>query len=420
MGKQSNRKQEVPQTASEAHTKGKLVEFIVASMHDASGVKIERNVRLPARRSKNRRYREVDVLMTTEVAGYPVRMAIECKNYKETVGVNLVDEFIGKLNDVGIPLQHGIYVTARRFTKDARNRAEEEGLRLLLLTGLTQDRMAAEVSAALQTLLFLLPQLVAVTAQPDQQEARPMESLEDTIPMGFCDEQGRLCADMPDAIWSLWLDGLLPLEVGTYKITLQAPHWHRVQGGVIMPVSTVVAFVAIAGLVVSLGGESSQHTLVNVEGDKVEKVQVNASFAPSEGKHTVRTFETEADLQTYLESRPEPVKINSRIKLPRIWFDSFYWPPSERAEEYLTQRDQGGLYPEDRTEIEGTDLQRAWEPISPRYWPTSDQSKASLMPGNAGLRVTVEPTDALEVDPETGFPRQRTPQPSDAVHDSNT
>jgi len=80
-------------------------------MHQMTGVKVEQNVFLPAQDGSGRK-REIDVLLSSQVAGHPVRVAIECKNEKEPIGVQKVGEFIDRLLDVGIPTQLGIYVSA--------------------------------------------------------------------------------------------------------------------------------------------------------------------------------------------------------------------------------------------------------------------------------------------------------------------
>ena len=60
--------------------KGKVVERITAMMHEVPGVRVERNVSLPSTVGSGRT-REFDVLLTSQVAGYGVRFAFECKNY---------------------------------------------------------------------------------------------------------------------------------------------------------------------------------------------------------------------------------------------------------------------------------------------------------------------------------------------------
>ena len=60
---------------SAAHRKGRLAEQIAAWLHAEAGVDVKSNVRLPSLHQN--RHREIDVLLTSNVAGYSVRMAIE-------------------------------------------------------------------------------------------------------------------------------------------------------------------------------------------------------------------------------------------------------------------------------------------------------------------------------------------------------
>jgi hypothetical protein len=76
--------------------KANILEDVVALLHDDPEVVVQKKVRLPTR-TNPRRTREVDVLVTGRVADYPVRIAIECKNYGSKIGVSKLDEFNGKL-----------------------------------------------------------------------------------------------------------------------------------------------------------------------------------------------------------------------------------------------------------------------------------------------------------------------------------
>jgi len=107
--------------------KGDLVEDVVALLHENQGVKVDRRIRLPSLRQGTRRKREIDVLLTTDITGYPVRLAIECKNVEKPVGTKKIDEFIGRLQDIGIPESHGIYVSPVGYTSTGLSRALDAG-----------------------------------------------------------------------------------------------------------------------------------------------------------------------------------------------------------------------------------------------------------------------------------------------------
>ena len=61
--------------------KGILLEQIVSMLHKTEGVKVETNVFLPPKSGDQSRKREIDVLLTGNVAGHPVRLCIQCRNY---------------------------------------------------------------------------------------------------------------------------------------------------------------------------------------------------------------------------------------------------------------------------------------------------------------------------------------------------
>jgi hypothetical protein len=47
------------------------------------------------------------------------RLALGCKNEANPLDTIAVDSFVGILTEVGIPLQHGILVSAKGYTRDA-------------------------------------------------------------------------------------------------------------------------------------------------------------------------------------------------------------------------------------------------------------------------------------------------------------
>lgn len=76
--KSSNKKAAGKKVEPASAAKGRLVEEIVEKMHADSNVKVERRAFLdPVGGSRKR---EIDVVLTSNVGGYPVRLAIECKN----------------------------------------------------------------------------------------------------------------------------------------------------------------------------------------------------------------------------------------------------------------------------------------------------------------------------------------------------
>jgi hypothetical protein len=76
---------------------GDVLEDIVALLHNVPAGSIQTRVKVPALRpgSDGERTREIDVLISQDVAGYPIRIAFECKNEQDKVGIERIDAFVG-------------------------------------------------------------------------------------------------------------------------------------------------------------------------------------------------------------------------------------------------------------------------------------------------------------------------------------
>lgn len=73
--------------------------------------------------------REVDVFVRNTFQGENIGIAFECKDYKRKVGVNIVDEFKSKCNDIP-DIHKGIIVSPSGFTDGAKKKAQFLGISL--------------------------------------------------------------------------------------------------------------------------------------------------------------------------------------------------------------------------------------------------------------------------------------------------
>ena len=376
MIKRSNRR-----SAASNKVKAELVEEIAALLHQRPGVQVERRVWLPAIGSSSQS-REIDVLLTSTVSGHPIRMAIECKNYKERIGVEKIDEFKGKLEDVGIPPQLGIFIAVRGFTRDARRRAERVGIRLMTLSGLTADRLATEVHKAHQSVVFLLAEVsrISILSEASQDHADDL--------MIFHDSSGNPCGSLPDLIWAEWIRGSIPFELGEYKLPIVLPEgWHWAVEGEAAP-NTANVTVRVRGLVISIPGRAENFTLSDAVKGTHDRTHIRVEFDGEKGTYPVTTADTESELREILATSVD-IKVVTRVSLPRILLRVFYWPPSDRGfstlASYVHQRARWGnrghvdLSDLSVLDVEGSDLSAAWEPVSaghPAYhdptWPYSN------------------------------------------------
>lgn len=359
--------------------KGRMVEQIVASMHREPGTAVESNVRLSPAHGQKRK-REIDVLITRYVSGYPVHFAIECKNETMPIGAKEVEAFAAKLPLLGIPSQQGIFVSVSGYTIGAREAAEYAGIRLLTLHDALQGLDDA-MAQAIRAIVFLLPVLNGLTIE-DVAEWNTSHSITGM----FFTEQGEVCGTVQDTVWSAWIHEKLPHLLGQYEFNINLPEnvYHMVNDHLVH-VTAVRVKVKILGIVLQTTGKAEGHQLRNVAQNAVEKVQMNARFEPlTKGTHTTTTVETEEDLQRLVLKPAAAVSIVNRIRLPRINFwNAMYWPPSERVDKVVKERlgaFLAGLAPDPRpfdiTELEGSDLSAIFEPfIAPEYPPLAMETE---------------------------------------------
>jgi Restriction endonuclease len=289
-------------------------------MHDTQNVTVQQNVRI--RPLSGGRPREIDVLLQASVEGQPVQIAFECKNERKPVGAELIDAFVGKLQHVGLPVQSSIFISPAGYTRGARERARAAGVRLLLLTGLTQDRLRAALVGAFQCVVYLLPVCNTWKFTSD------IEAIDSPADLNcFYDELGELAGDVGDLVWRAWHEGRIPTTLGKHTVYLQLPvGWrHIVRGRSSIPFS-LAAEVQIHAIAVGYRGESRHHDLVNVETMKEEKRQVNAHFPATLAPIKLGPFRSEDELAAIDQAHPAPISSTLSHSLRPVSRRRSRWP----------------------------------------------------------------------------------------------
>jgi hypothetical protein len=380
-------------------TKARMLEKIVASMHEREGVSVERNVRLLPASGKGEK-REIDVLISSNLVGYPVRFAVECKNYNKPIGVEIIEAFLAKLDYVGIPRQQGIFVSTSGYTRGARERADDKDARLKLFT--LDDALRnldPAIVRAVQSVVFLLPVVGRINIRDF--ELNPRDTAESEDIHVFRDAQGTIVASVPDLVWRAWCNGDITDEIGSYTVPIEIPDdtYQLVAGKLVRVVGASVE-IQVAGLIHELVGEVTAHGLRTVPTGELNKTQVHARFQPpASGRYKLVAVTSEEELSQRAAS-PAVVRVTNRLRLPRInYWNAMYWPPSARATQIVVERlraFEAGLGPDPRpfniAEIEGADLNTIFDSIDQRY----DGAYPFLAPN----QVSGTPQSSMAPEPE--------------------
>jgi Restriction endonuclease len=84
--------------------------------------------------------RQVDVLARGTVIGLEINVAVECKRYNRAIGIGIIDQFVGKLLDLGA--ERGVLYAYSGFTEAAVRRAIGSSSPSVLLVALESPDVA--------------------------------------------------------------------------------------------------------------------------------------------------------------------------------------------------------------------------------------------------------------------------------------
>lgn len=311
-------------------TKGRLLESVVAMMHEYPGVKVEKNVELPARHSSKARTREIDVLLTGSVAEYTIQIPIACRNEATKVAVGDIGEFVDLLNDVGLPPQQAIFISVMGFESGAIERAKDLGIKTFLFEGLTKDRLAEAVEDAFQYFVYLLPQVTQISVRNEMPDG--------SLALVFSDEAQQYCGDVLDLVVSRWRQNEIAPTIGEFDLDLQVPDgWHQFFQNKPVKTLSIRVKLRIIGYIMTLAGQAKQFTLRDAEKKTREKFRLQVDFDPtkqSNNGYEVRTAITEAELSAMLE-RSTGVRIVHRMRLPKVLGGTCFHPISARVKDLM-------------------------------------------------------------------------------------
>jgi hypothetical protein len=344
-------------------TKARLVEEIVALLHQREGVTVQRNVRMPSL-SDPTQIREIDVLVTGNVAGYPIRIPIECKNYDTRISAGKIGEFRDKLEDVGLPVRNSIFVCVTGFGRDAKRRAADLGIKIFELQGLTPDRLSFAVGQAFQSTVYLLLRVERVNFRSDREhdEIWYVTFLRDRL--------GNFRGGLWDIIWQKWRDGEIPVTWGSQELVVEPPEgwtWH-VDDPEHSRIVTVT--VKVIGLVLTAKGEANMYVLNDILDQKYDRAHIRTIFADNP---TFKLTVVENEEEYVAATRPGGLAniVFESEKAPRIHIlDKLYWPPTEKSISVIQQRvatmmsldhpDWNTLQELTFEDLEGTDISAIW------------------------------------------------------------
>jgi len=322
-------------------------------LHEIPGCTVEKRVRVPIPTDPSES-REIDVLLAGTGLGYPLRRAIECKNWAAKVDVETIEAFLSKLRDIEIPAPLSLFVSTGGYTRGAIRRGAKEGLRLLELTGLNEDRLSSATEGAFQYLVYLLPIVELVQPLGDRSgESLVIKTLR------YRDRRTGRTSYALDNLWKKWLQDTDLRKLGLHHISFDIPQDPSLfeEGETVEP-RTIFFGLRVAAAVVEVKGAATSHALVNAKTREVERRRLGFDFSARSSR--VKVFETEAAVQEFLDASGARQKlVVSGIPLPRLIYTHLYWPPTLESL-HRSKEIQNRGEPPTFESVEGGDLGQAW------------------------------------------------------------
>jgi len=347
---------------NEKNQKWKIVEEITAIAHRSSGVVVKKNARLPCLRrgSNKKRYREIDVLLSSRVAGHSVHFAIECKALSRPVSSPQIDAFIGKLQDIGISPQTSVFVSASGYYDSAVERASEVGIKTLLLKEADYENFPIRFRNAIQMSIFMVCFYKGFTFQT-QEPAQGHELFKYLI---FYDKKAKVRGAVIDLIWWNWLKGKPPLKCGQYEYNLTVPkEWRFLSDGKPSSAKNFKVKLEVNAFIMKLEGIVDSRQFHDVQTGKVDRHFMSVDFGP-EIEHRVKLCKTESELLSSMED-PADIKVKiGRIRLPKIVMDNLLtWPMSKAAWKYFANLNKTELSQSELERVAEINMESFWSPL---------------------------------------------------------
>lgn len=123
-----------PGTNFELLTKAIYEEILSTDGYET--VTVEHDVKVLGRSGQ---LHQIDVYWEFKLAGVTHRVAVECKEYSNTVSVGKVRDFYGALEDIGNI--HGVFVTTQGYQSSAITYAEHKNISLKVISELSQEEI---------------------------------------------------------------------------------------------------------------------------------------------------------------------------------------------------------------------------------------------------------------------------------------
>lgn len=316
--------------------KGKLLEEIVISLHVQDSFKVEKN-KFFKPLNKNKKKREIDVLLSKIIADTEIYIPIECKNYKDKIEVKEIDAYFGKLTYLGLDVNKAIFVSVNGYTSGAKNSASYFGIKLLTFNGLSEDRMSLLLFNAIQSFSYIFPIYKTYSI------ISSIDSHVNSEHLVFYDSSRNKKGTLADIIFEFWMTNKIDSTLGLQKLKISnANELYCLSNNKLEQCFSIEFEVLIVSCIINFKGKMTKKVLL--ENENIDKLRIDASFNEKE-KFSYTFFDNEQSLKNYRDNRNEHLKIDfKKVKLPKVRMHRIFYPLSKKVvkeiDDFLLYKDE--------------------------------------------------------------------------------
>ncbi|OIN98111.1 hypothetical protein AUJ66_01535 [Candidatus Desantisbacteria bacterium CG1_02_38_46] len=206
---------------------GKEHELIIMNVYTGllkkyPGAKVEFRKKIMG---KSNTLKEIDVYTEIPIGPHTYKTAIEYKDYKNNIGIEKVQEFLGKLQDINI--DKGILVTKSGYTEPAEKFAKEHGIDLIELRKPKEEDWEGRAKTIHVQMQIYYPEIFDIELKTDRRElvGKKMSGLANELI--FVDENGNIYKNFNKIIQEN-IQNDLTEEIKTVNITFKKPYFFKI------------------------------------------------------------------------------------------------------------------------------------------------------------------------------------------------
>lgn len=179
-----------------------------------------------------------------------------------------------KAQVVGIPRECGIFVSTSRYTEGAQTAAREDGIKLLVLEGLNEQKSAEAIFQAIQSSIHLSAEIEEFGVASDARDASVLDLI--TV---YAEDSAR-SVSVPDVLHRVWMSNqILVAAVGRYRVrmTPTVSMFHK-SGEERFKVWHIDTTLRISALVFDCTGSSKRVSLIDHISRNPERTRIGVKF----------------------------------------------------------------------------------------------------------------------------------------------